>query len=502
MTKSDSVSQEPVSQQQATVSPPALDPEPIAPAAPPRPGRKFDRRLIEGPLLPAVWAIAWPTMLHNIIGGLQGIVDHVMIGHYVGFQGNAAVGVSWQIFLVVVVFISSLFTGMSVLVARFAGAGDEEKVNRTVYQAFITALVMSLGILAPIGYVLAPSLLNLVNAAPAVQAEALPYLRIMFVFSWGMLLFFMLGGALRSAGDARTPLRLGVVTTVLNLVLNVILIRGLGPIPAFGTAGAAMGTVAASTTVGIYALFALRSGRWVVSFPRGMSLRPDWGIIRALFRFGLPTGLQGVAMNIGGVLLLAFIGSLAYSAQAQAAYTVAYTQLFSLVTWTAFGLMGAAATLAGQNLGAGQPERAAGAVHVAARMAVAAATFVGVLFLFVPRTLLGVFGMSDPAVVEIGVELLRFLSVSGLFIAVALTYTGGLQGTGDTKSPLHISIISQVILPLGICFFIQQTGTLEARDIWLAILLGHITRCGLSALKFRQGRWRSIVVEVGPAASR
>jgi Na+-driven multidrug efflux pump len=306
----------------------------------------------------------------------------------------------------------------------------------------------------------------------------------------------MLGGALRAAGDARTPLRLGVIVTVLNLVLNVILIRGLGPIPAFGTTGAAMGTVLATGVVGAYTIILLRRRELVLAFPPRMSLRPDWSIIRALFRFGLPTGIQGVAMNVGGVLLLAFVGSLAQSAQAQAAYTIAYTQLFSLVTWTAVGLMGAAATLAGQNLGAGRPDRAAAAVHAAARIALAGAAAVGSVFLLGPRVLLAAFGMSDPAVVELGVELLRVLSVSGLFIAVALTYTGGLQGTGDTRSPLHISLISQVALPVGLCFFIQQTGTLEARDIWLAILLGHMTRCGLSVLKFREGRWRSIVVEI------
>ena len=98
--------------------------------------------------------------------------------------------------------------------------------------------------------------------------------------------------------------------------------------------------------------------------------------------------------------------------------------------------------------------------------------------------------------VEIGVQLLRVLSVSGLFIAVALTYTGGLQGTGDTQSPLYISIVSQVVVPLGICFVIQQTGTLEPIDIWLAILVGHVTRCGLSVLRFSQGRWRGIEVEI------
>jgi len=112
-----------------------------------------------------------------------------------------------------------------------------------------------------------------------------------------------------------------------------------------------------------------------------------------------------------------------------------------------------------------------------------------------------VFGMNDPAVVEIGVQLLRVLSLSGLFIAVALTYTGGLQGTGDTKSPLYISIVSQVIIPLGICFVIQQTSRLDPIDIWIAILVGHATRCALSVLRFNQGQWRNIAVSIGGAKS-
>src|SRR6185503_11255531 len=115
--------------------------------------------------------------------------------------------------------------------------------------------------------------------------------------------------------------------------------------------------------------------------------------------------------NIGGVVLLGFIGSLAQSAAAQAAYAIGYTQLFSLVTWTSIGLMGAAAAVAGQNLGAGQPHCSAEAVHLAARFGLAGAAIVGFFFLFFPRQLLAVFGMQDPAVVEIGVELLHVLSV-------------------------------------------------------------------------------------------
>jgi putative MATE family efflux protein len=457
---------------------------------------RYDRSIVEGPLSRAVWKIAWPTMLTNIFGGLQGLVDHVLVGNLVGFKANAAIGVSWQIFLVVIVFISSIFTGMSVLVARFAGAHDEKKVNRTVYQAFLTAAFIAVGVMAPVGYFASPYLLDLVHADPGVKAEALPFLRITFLFSLGLLIFFMTSGALRSAGDARTPMVLGIVMTLLNVLFNVVLIRGLGAIPAFGTAGAAIGTSLATGMIGVYSIYMMWSGRWVVGFPRGQGWGPDWKLIRALFKFGLPAGFQGIAMNVGGVLMLAFIGSLAQSAAAQAAFAVSYTQLFSLITWTSVGLMGAAAAVAGQNIGAGHPDRANAAVNTAARFGLAGSAFIGIFFFFFPEQLLGIFGMTDPDAVAIGVQLLRILSFSGLFISVALTYTGGLQGTGDTKSPLYISIISQVIIPLGICFAISQFGTLEPIHIWVAILAGHITRCTLSVIRFLQGKWRNIAIDI------
>ena len=466
------------------------------PGVTPAPGAgRYDRSIIEGPLRSAVWKIAWPTMLTNALGGVQGIIDHVLVGHFVGFTGNAAIGVANQIFIVVIVFIMSLFTGMSVLVARFAGAGDVEKVERTVYQAFIAAIGLSFLVMAPIGYFASPLLLDFVNAAPAVKQEALPFLRIMFAFSSGMLIFFMLAGALRSAGDARTPMILGVAMTALNVLFNLVFIQGLGPVPAFRTAGAAMGTCLASGLVALYAVVKLWKGGWVVSFPR-TNFGPDWAIIRSLFRFGLPTGIQGIAMNVGGVFMLAFIGSLAQSAAAQAAFAVSYGQLFSLVTWTSVGLLGAAAAVAGQNLGAGKPERANAAVHTAARIAAGSAAVIGAVFFVFPRELLAVFGLNEPAVVDIGTQLLRVLSVSGIFIAVALTYTGGLQGTGDTKSPLYISIVSQIVIPLGICFAIQRSGTLEPIHIWIAILIGHATRCALSVSRFHQGKWRRIAVDI------
>ncbi len=458
--------------------------------------KKYDRSIIEGSLPRAVWKLAAPTMVANIFGGLQGLVDHIVVGNIVGFKGNAAIGVSWQIFLVVVVFVSSIFIGMNIMVARFVGAGEPDKVNRTVYQAFITALFISFAVIAPIGYFVSPLLLNLVNAEAGVQAEALPYLRTMFLFSSGMLLYFMLSGALRSAGDAKTGMILGIVMTILNIIFNIILISGFGPIPSFGVKGSAMGTCLASGIIGVYSIWKLWNGTWVVSIHSKSGYAPDFGVIKKLFEFGLPAGIQGIAMNIGGVLMLSFIGSLAQSAAAQAAYAVGYSQLFSLITFTSVGLMGATSAIVGQNLGAKQIERANSAVHIAARFGLIGSAFLGFFFFFFPNQLLAIFGMTEPTAVEIGVQLLRFLSISGIFVSVALAYTGGLQGTGDTKSPLYISIISQVVIPLSICFIFKETSGLEPWHIWLAILLGHFTRCILSILRFRQGKWRNIKVEM------
>src|SRR5688500_1898641 len=199
-------------------------------------------------------------MLQNVIAGLQGIIDHAMVGHFVNYTANAAIGVSWQIILVVIVFISSVFTGMAVLVARFAGANQPDKVNRVVYQEFLTAAGCSV-LMSIVGYVAASYLLTLVNAAQAVRAEALPFFRSMFVGMFGLMMFFMLGGAFRAAGDAQTPLRLGVAMTALTIAFNVVLI------PRLGTLGAAPGTIASSTLVTAWGVRKLCTPGSVIAVP-------------------------------------------------------------------------------------------------------------------------------------------------------------------------------------------------------------------------------------------
>jgi Na+-driven multidrug efflux pump len=161
--------------------------------------------------------------------------------------------------------------------------------------------------------------------------------------------------------------------------------------------------------------------------------------------------------------------------------------------------MSATAAIAGQNLGAGKPERTALVPAVAARFGLAVAAGIGLLFLVAPRMLLSVFALNEGVSFELARELLAYLAVSGLFVTIALIYTGALQGTGDTRSPLYISIVSQVVVPIGLCSYFAATRGLVASDIWLAIVLGHAMRATLSMLRFRQGQWKHIVVRATAA---
>jgi putative MATE family efflux protein len=451
--------------------------------------QKFDKSIVEGPIINAVWKMAWPSIIQNMIAGLQGLIDHALVGHYVGYQANAAIGVGWQIFLVVVVFISSLSVGMSVLVSQAVGAGDTARVNKIFYQAMLASLIMSCFILAPLGYFLSPFLLTLIKAESTVRTQALPYLQIMFLFNIGLLFFFMLGGALRAAGDAKTPLKLGLLMTILTIVFNIILIPGLGPIPALGVAGSALGTSISALVMTSVGLYLLLSNRLVLRLPSGKDLIPDLSIIKNVFSLGLPSGFQGIAMNIGGVILLRFVGMLNHSAETQAAYSVGYSQLFSLITWTSVGLMNASSVMVGQNLGAKKYDRVKESVVTTSKVGLSVAAIIGAMFIFIPSKLLGLFGIVDPLVISIGNELLAYLSISGLCIATALTYSGGLQGTGDTRSPLYISLISQVALPISLCLSIKLLRPLQPADIWLAIVLGHFCRASLTVIRFRQSKW-------------
>jgi len=462
--------------------------------------KDFDRDIVSGSVLRSVWKLTWPVTLLNLVNGLHQLVDHVLIGHFVSSESNAAnaaVGVAWQVFLVIVVFIASIFHGMNVLLARYAGRQDRDNLGLVFYQSFLGCLYILVGIVAPAGYLLAPYLLDFVNAPPSVQEHALPYLRVLFVCGAPLFMMFLMTGAFQASGDPKTPLVLGILATILNIALSAGLITGFGPFPYLGAVGAAVGTVTASTVSAVIAMSLILRRKMIIPPPGRISFLPNLRVMKQVSRIGIPTGIQGVLLNLAGVFLLKFIGALENdSAAVMAAYTICYNQLFSLVTWVSFGLRSACGTVMGQNIGAGDPARGKRGVLVGAGFGAIWSIMAGLLFWYMPLTLLSLFDAGQGPVFEYGSALLKYLSFSGVVLAVTLALTGGLTGAGETKLPMYIAFLTQIVLLLGICAFFQWQGTLTPHKVWAAILTAHSARLILTYAVFHTEEWTRKVVEL------
>jgi putative MATE family efflux protein len=335
-----------------------------------------------------------------------------------------------------------------------------------------------------------------VNATQAVQYHAAPYLRILFAFGLPLSAVFLLNTAMQASGDAKTPLVLSVMTTVLNVLLSIVFITGMGPFEPMGTAGAALGTCLAPVPGVIVSLVLILRRKLILHPPPKWTLVPDFSVLKVVASIGIPSGIHAVALNVGGILLYRYIGSLEHSSAAQAAYTICYAQLFSFLTWAALGLRGASSSLMGQNIGAGKASRGKRGVHLATAMGAGWALVWGAIVVAAPQTLLGIFNADDPHVVVYGATLLRYLAVSGIFLAMALAMTGGLIGAGETKKPMWIAIASQIVILLSICQVFEWTGLLSTNTIWFAILVSHVSRFAMTFYAFEHTKWRTTPFEI------
>ncbi len=463
------------------------------------PLKSFDKDIVSGNLMRSVWKLAWPLVLLNLVNGLHGLVDHILIGNFLASAdnaANAAIGVAWQVFLVVVVFIASIFHGMNVLIARYAGRQDRAAINRIFYSALLASILILVLLVAPLGYLGAPQLLKVVNVAPEVHEHALPYLRLLFLLGAPLFLMFMLTGAFHASGQPKTPLKLGVLTTALNIIISTVLITGWGPFPALGVIGAALGTVLAPMASCAIGLYLIASRRMIIQFPPRDQIVPDLRLLRTMTRIGVPTGIQGVLLNVAGVVLLRYISELEHSAAAQAAYTICYAQLFSLVSWTSFGLRAAAGTLMGQNIGADKAQRGKTGVMYAAIMGAAWAVIIGIVFWTLPAPLLRLFNAVDEPVYGLGLSLLRYLGLSGVALSMTLALTGGLQGAGATRAPMSIAFATQIVVLLGLCQLFLSMGVLTAHHVWASLFVSHTLRLALTCLVFRTDGWANTLARL------
>ncbi len=452
---------------------------------PDRPDRASDDAP-ESALFRRIWALAWPTLLYNVLELSLGTADLLMV-RGLGHEATAAIGLTRQIAFLLEAAALAVAVGVIALVSQGAGAGDRRQVEGVMHQSTRLVLLLSPPITL-LGYLASRPLLAAMQADEAALTHAVPYLHIYFlgtVFLWGTVIP---AAIFRGTGDAKTPLKLATVVAVLNVPLNYLFIFGAGPWAPMGVAGAAVGTVLARAIgAGLYLVLLVRGTRHGrVRFRPLLGL--DWPLIRRMLRIGMPPALAGVARNGARVVYLGLLGAGALGGAMHAAAGVGLqVRLVSVLPALAFQI--AAATLVGQAVGAGRLDRAEALGRRSVQLlSVIMAGVVALTFAFA-RPLAALF-IADAEVVPLAATVLRWFAVAQFFSSVSICVQGALTGAGDTKPILTYTIATQwgLLLSLTVIALIgfgwEPEGPLLA---WVAAPLAQLV---LMRRRFRSGRWR------------
>jgi len=437
-------------------------------------------------LLRTIWALAWPVIITFLLESLVGLIDTLMVGR-LGAAAVAAVGVGTQILSGVSVTMTAIGTGTLALVARHVGARQSRQAEQVLGQSIMAACGLSTAVVVPV-VIYAPQLLGLFGVEPAVVAMGTTFVRLVMLSIPQSAVLFVIGSALRGAGDTRTPLAIGLIVNVLNVAGNYALIFGKLGFPALGVPGSALATTFAFTIGTILGVFLLQRGNLVLSL-RGRDLRPNMDVIRRVFVIGYPTAGEQFLMQIGFFFYLAFAAR--YGTSAVAAYFIG-VRILALSFLPGFGFAAAAAALVGQNLGAGAPQVAEQSGWESNRFSIYLMSACGVIFFFAAEPIAALF-VDDANVVRDTVSFLRTFAVAQPFMAIDFTLGGALRGAGDTRFPLVAVVVGFYACRLGFAYaaiLLQLTLVW----VWLALLGDYIARAVLKTWRFRSGTWKHIRV--------
>ena len=437
-----------------------------------------------------IWALAWPTLVYSVLELSLGVADFLMV-RGLGSEATAAIGLNRQITFLLESAALAVATGVITLVSQGVGAGNREQVDGAVRQSF--RLVVLLGVPTTLaGYVASRPLLVALQASPETLSHGVPYLHIYFLgtlFLWASL---VAAAVFRGTGDTRTPMKLAAGVSVLNIGLNYLFVFGAGAIPAYGVAGAAIGTVAARAAgATIYLVLLVRGTPHA-----GLRLLPlgvvDWGLVRRILRIGWPPALAAIARNGARVVYLALLGVVPLGASLHAAVGVGLqVRLVSVLPALAFQV--AAATLVGQAVGARRYDLAQSVgQRTVFLLALIMAGVVALTFLLADP--IATLFIADPDVAALGATVLRWFAVAQFFSSLSIGTQGALTGAGDTKPIFRYTVVTQwgVLLALTASLLILAGWAPEGA--LLAWVAAPVLQLALMQRLFRSGRWRSLRV--------
>ena len=437
----------------------------------------------KGSLLGNLFGLAWPMMITQALSTLGPTIDMIWVGK-LGAASIAGVGISGMLVQLVSVGRMGLQMGTRAIVSRSVGADNEEEANHVAQQYFVINIAFSL-LMAAIGLLFARQLLMLMGLQADVVVEGAAYLRIQLM---GMITmsFQMMGQSLMQAsGDAQTPMRIAIGARLMHIALSPLLIFGWGFVPGMGVSGAALTAVLSQGVAGGLSLWMLYTGRTRLRLTlRNFSF--DGRMIWRIVKIGIPAMINGMERTSANLLVMWFI--VPFGTAAVAAHSL-LERLDRFLHMPGMGMGQAAGVLAGQNLGAKQPERAEKTGWLAAGLFTGAMFIVSVIIWFWAENIIRLFN-SEPELVKIAATFLRIEIVAFMVFGFVQVLMQCLNGVGDTWIPMLTTLTTLWGIQIPLAYILPRTTSLGVLGVRWAIVIGNVVRAVIYATYFKAGRWK------------
>jgi putative MATE family efflux protein len=444
----------------------------------------------QGSIKAAIMLLAVPMILELSLESIFAVVDLYFVSHMPNSTNAVTtVGLTESVITLVYTIAMGLSAGATAVVARRTGEKNAEGAAHAGAQSLLIALIVTV-VVSIAGVVFAPDILKIMGAAPEVVKEGTAFTRIMFGGSIVIILLFLINGIFRGVGDAAMAMRSLWIASIINIILCPVLINGIGPFPELGLTGAAIATTIGRGTGVLYQCYHLFNGKRLIKL-KPIHFKWDLPVIKTLFEVAWPATVQFFIMS-GSFIVLAYLVSTTGGTDASAGYQTAIRNVvfFILPAW---GLSNAAATLVGQNLGAGNPDRAAQSVILTAKYNAIFMVFVTVLFVFFSSPIISIFN-NDPEVHKYGTLALQIIGTGYVFYGIGMVMIQSLNGAGDTKTPTWINLICFWFFQIPLAWFLVKPLGMGPVGAFIAMPVAETGLALAAWYYFKKGKWKEVKV--------
>ncbi len=435
----------------------------------------------------AIFLLSIPMILEMLMESLFAIVDAFYVSR-LGVDALATVSLTESVLTLIYSLAIGLSMGATAMVARRVGEHDIQAASKAGMQAIYLAVAISV-IISFIGIFFSKEILILMGASGSVIETGLGYTKWMLVGNITIMLIFLINAIFRGAGDASLAMRVLIISNGLNIVLDPLFIFGFGPVPAFGVEGAAIATNLGRGIGVLYQLSHLIFGKGLVKIHRD-NLPLDFGIIWRLIKVSAGGTGQFIIASASWIFLVRIVSY--FGSAALAGYTIAI-RIIVFAILPAWGMANASATLVGQNLGAGQPERAEKSVWRAGFFNMLFLACITVLFLTLARPIVTLF-TTDPEVMQSAIQCLQIVSVGYIFYAYGMVVAQSFNGAGDTRTPTILNLFGFWMFQIPLAYILAIVLEYGPKGTYLAIVIAESALAVVSIMIFRRGKWKTVKI--------